>query len=344
MDILSQSKYLRDPVFDYAFIALIPLFAISSAYFVVLYPQHFHTVLMLDLSLLGYHHVISTYTRIACSTRSLVEYKFLALYLPPIVLLAVFGLAWLNSEWFIATVYLHWQWWHYLRQSEGIAKSIRFKSKSQEAGNEQFNRFIFYLVPAASFILMSSRQPDTYLFMQVYTIPVPVNLANTLALATLVIWCGWLVMQVKALFTGALSLTHFIYLISHYAIYLVAYVLITNVTYGWLAINIWHNLQYIIFVWHFNANTFKEGFDRSRPFISWISQPKRFVLYIGVCLLLTKIVYYIVDMGVLMAKPYTVLPLTVIAYMTLNFHHYVVDSYIWKIRKPAIRQSIGIES
>lgn len=343
MNTLSQPGYLRDPVFDYSFIALIPCLAIASAYFVVLYPEHFNTVFLLDLSLLGYHHVISTYTRIACSTKSLIEYRFLAIYLPPIILLAVIGLAWINSEWLIATVYLHWQWWHYLRQSEGVAKSIRFKSKSQESGREQFNRFMFYLVPAASFILMSSRQPDTYLFMPVYTVPVPVNFANALAFMTLALWCVWFVMQVRALFNRTLSLTHFIYLISHYAIYLVAYVLITNVTYGWLAINIWHNLQYIIFVWHFNANTFKQGFDRSQPFISWISQPRRFVLYFGACLLLTKFVYALVDMGVSYAKPYTLLPLTVIAYMAINFHHYVVDSYIWKIRKPAIRKAIGIE-
>ena len=266
------------------------------------------------------------------------------MFLPPIVLAAVIGLAYMGSVWLIATVYLHWQWWHYTRQSEGISKSIKFKGKSVEKGNENFNRLMFYLVPLTCFLMMSSRQPSTFLFMPVYTLPVPVNLANSLAFVTFALWSAWFVMQIKALVDKTLSLTHFTYLISHYSVYLVAYVLITNVTYGWLAINIWHNFQYIVFVWHFNANTFRGGVDKKQPFISWISQPQRFFIYFGVCILLTEFVYSAVDMGLVLVSSYTILPVAVIAYMTINFHHYVVDSYIWKIRKPVIRKSIGIDA
>lgn len=344
MNAITQTTYLRNPVFDYFFIAFIPVLAIASAYFVVVYPQHFDTIFILDLTLLGYHHVISTYTRIACSTKRLSEYKFFIVYLPPIVLLSVVGLALIGSEWLIATVYLHWQWWHYTRQSEGIAKSIRFKSQSVESGNELFNRAMFYLVPATCFLMMSSRQPESFLFMPVYSLPVPVSLANSLAFVTFGLWVAWFVMQIKALLNKTLSLTHFTYLLSHYAIYLVAYVTITNVTYGWLAINIWHNFQYVVFVWHYNANTFKNGVDKKQPFISWISQPKLFLLYFGLCLLLTRGIYSLVDLGISSISPYTLLPLTIIAYMTLNFHHYIVDSYIWKIRKPTIRKAIGIDA
>lgn len=344
MNIQTQERYLRDPLFDYFFIAFIPILAIASAYFVVLFPQHFNTVLLLDITLLGYHHVISTYTRIACSTRRLVEYKFLIVYLPPIVLVTVIGLALIGSVWLISTVYLHWQWWHYLRQSEGVAKSIRFKGKSVESGNERFNRMMFYLVPVICFLMMSSRQPEMYLFMPVYTLPIPVNVANSLAIVTFVLWCAWFVMQIKALLSRSLSPTHFVYLLSHYTIYLVAYVSISNVTYGWLAINIWHNFQYIIFVWHFNANTFKQGVDKKQPFISWISQPRRFLFYFGACLILTNFLYSALDVGIGLIMPYTLLPVSMIAYMTLNFHHYIVDSCIWKIRKPAIRKAIGIEA
>jgi hypothetical protein len=36
------------------------------------------------------------------------------------------------------------------------------------------------------------------------------------------------------------------------------------------------------------------------------------------------------------------LPLVVVAYQVINFHHYVVDSVIWKVRKKALRQNLGV--
>jgi hypothetical protein len=31
-----------------------------------------------------------------------------------------------------------------------------------------------------------------------------------------------------------------------------------------------------------------------------------------------------------------------IIYQTINFHHYIVDSLIWKLRKPKLRQNLGL--
>jgi hypothetical protein len=36
------------------------------------------------------------------------------------------------------------------------------------------------------------------------------------------------------------------------------------------------------------------------------------------------------------------LPLFAIAYQAINFHHYVVDAIIWKVRKKSLRQNFGI--
>ena len=32
----------------------------------------------------------------------------------------------------------------------------------------------------------------------------------------------------------------------------------------------------------------------------------------------------------------------IIIYQTLNFHHYIVDSRIWKLRKKPVRNNLGI--
>ena len=33
---------------------------------------------------------------------------------------------------------------------------------------------------------------------------------------------------------------------------------------------------------------------------------------------------------------------TIIIYQTINFHHYVVDGLIWKLRKKKLRQTLGV--
>jgi hypothetical protein len=33
---------------------------------------------------------------------------------------------------------------------------------------------------------------------------------------------------------------------------------------------------------------------------------------------------------------------TVIIYQTINFHHYIVDAVIWKLRKPSLRANLGL--
>ena len=338
-----QQKYLRGPVFDYLFIFLIPLVGILPAYYAQAHPIDFNFILTVNLWFFGYHHVIATYTRIAGSVTDAGEYRFLVFYLPLIVLGTVVGLGLFGVAWLIAPVYLYWQWWHYLRQSEGISKAIKFKIGSRELGPEWFNRGIFYMVPLAAFLITLARQPVTFLYMRIHSLPIPMTWVVILAYITLGWWVVWLCVQLFALKTKKLRLNHFCYLISHHVIYLVAYVLIKDITTGWLAINIWHNLQYIVFVWYFNTNTYKGGFDKKRPIISWLSQPHRALIYFAVCLIVTAIFYKFVNLGISVFATQTILPVAIMAYMAINFHHYIVDTVIWKIRNPKVRKSIGIK-
>ena len=35
--------------------------------------------------------------------------------------------------------------------------------------------------------------------------------------------------------------------------------------------------------------------------------------------------------------------MALVIYSAINFHHYIVDSYIWKMRKPSIQKTMDIE-
>ncbi|GLS27941.1 hypothetical protein [Marinibactrum halimedae] len=337
----AQSVCFRNPFFDSFFVVILPVIAISSAVFVSINPSYFDLVLLLDLSLLGYHHVISTYTRLAGSWESNKLNKALTLYLPPFVLFVVFSLALIGSVWLIATVYLHWQWWHYTRQSEGIAKSIKYKSQSTESGPVLFHRLVFYITPITTFAYMSSLQPDAFLYMDVVTLPIPAEMVYGLAAINIILMIAWGCWLIWALYSQKVSLNYALYHLSHHAIFVVAYVAISNINYGWLAINIWHNFQYILFVWHFNTKTINNTVNSGNKLLFWLFKPSRWYLYFGVCLVATALFYGLVDAGISVLTVYTTLPLTVVVYMAINFHHYVVDTYIWKLRQPKIRSVIA---
>ena len=67
---------------------------------------------------------------------------------------------------------------------------------------------------------------------------------------------------------------HTAYVASHIAIFSAGYLLIADINTGWLVLNIWHNLQYVLIVWMFNARRFAKGVDPQRRFLSTISQPR----------------------------------------------------------------------
>ena len=148
------------------------------------------------------------------------------------------------------------------------------------------------------------------------------------------IW--WAVTRVQLWRRGRLPLAHTLYMLSHLSIFMVGYLVIDDITYGWLVINVWHNAQYIGIVWLYNNNRFKNGIDPKAKFLSAISQQRNAWIYFLVCLATSTLMYSIIS-GVTSA-----LSMLIVVYIVINFHHYVVDGVIWKVRKPQLQRNLGI--
>lgn len=343
---LAPTGLLRGPAFDLIFIAGLAAVAITTGLVVTARPGLFWPILILDLWLLGYHHVIATYTRLAFDRESFREHRALVLYLPLAVMAGVTAIALSAGLWLLVSVYLYWQWFHYTRQSEGISKAYAGRARDRDTGNPRLARLAFYAVPIAGILNVSARAPERFLFMPVKTLPVPDWLAFAAVIAAAGL-CGlWLAEQLRILARGRLAPAYFGYMASHFAIFSVAYIGLSEINYGWLAVNLWHNAQYILFVWLFNNRRFNGKVDPQRVLLSTISQDRRFPLYIAACLTLSTVVYTLMEgLGVDAlgnALGVSTAVATVIIYQTLNFHHYVVDSLIWKLRKPALRSKLGL--
>jgi hypothetical protein len=149
---------------------------------------------------------------------------------------------------------------------------------------------------------------------------------------------------VHAWIVGSLPVAHTIYVLTHLTIFGVGYLAIDHINHGWLVLNVWHNCQYILTVWMFNQNRFKSGVDSKHRFLSYLSQRNNFPIYLGVCVLLSTVIYsallYSLEWITLVTA--TSLPLVAVAFQAINFHHYLVDAVIWKVRRKPVRENFGI--
>ena len=262
-----QEGWLRSPKFDFTFVQGVAGLALISGLLVVIRPDLFKWVLAADLWLLGYHHVIATYTRLAFDQKSLREHRFFVFFLPPIVFATTFMLSWSVGVWVISSVYLYWQWFHYTRQSWGISQVYRAKSGGLVTESPLFSRLSFYLLPTWGILYRSWQSPDTFIFVELRVIPIPEYLVNIVGAAAVASMLAWGYQRFQAWRANHLPVAHTWYMLSHFTIFIVGYLLIDDITYGWLVINVWHNAQYILFVWLFNTNRYKAGAPpASRPF------------------------------------------------------------------------------
>ncbi len=337
-----EGGWLRGPKFDAFFVLGTLTIAVLSGLIVMMDPHLFPIVLMLDLWFLGYHHVISTYTRLCFDKQSFQENKFLIVYLPFIVLAVVAGLAHGFGVWILTTIYLYWQWFHYTRQSWGVGQVYRRKENSLVTEDERFLKAVFYLLPLWGILYRSWQSPETFLFLPVWTFPVPRILVDVVGAITVLVLIVWAIGRVRMHRANAMPMAHTIYTVSHLTVFGIGYLLIENITIGWLIINIWHNAQYVLFVWIFNTKRFEGGVKEDAKFLSILSQAKNWPYYFGFCVLLTMVLYSGVNAAEGWFAVVGLAPL-IIVYQTINFHHYIVDSMIWKVRKPKMQKTLGLD-
>jgi hypothetical protein len=335
--------WLRSAEFDLSFIIGLPCLALLTGFVVLMQPELFVPVLILDLWFLGYHHVIATYTRLCFDRKSFGEHWPLLIILLPAVAIITLAIAYGVGLWVIVSIYFYWQWFHYTRQSWGISRAYRGKDRSALYEDGWLDQAIFYALPVLGILHRSNQNPGEFIGLELRVIPIPsalVSLATAAAIALLAIW---VFRRLQAWREGRLATIHTLYLATHFLVFAVAYLLIEDVTVGWLVINIWHNAQYVLFVWMFNTKRFKNGSDPDARFLSYISQPNRLWLYFLTCIGITGVLYWGV-LGTLSAFFFAGLSATIILYQIVNFHHYIVDSMIWKVRKAPMQKTLGLDA
>jgi hypothetical protein len=333
-DVATPRTHIRSREFD-STLLLAPIFAgLAAALLLTADPRLYPFLLVADLWLLGYHHVVATYTRLAFDTQSLRRNRVLAVDLLVGVTVVTLGVAMTAGAWVIASTFLYLQWFHYMRQGYGIARMYyRATPDGQTPGSRDLAAdFAIYLVPIYGIAVRTSTMGDKFLGLPVKVLVLPEAVVTLLGIMAAAAVIAWVVKATRAAMNETLDLQYTGFIASHIGIFLVAYVFVDDVNAGWLAINVWHNFQYVLVVWMSNAKRYAAGVDPTARFLSRLSQPGRVTMYFACCLAITTIVYTLLNR-------FTVLVLgggmaiTVGIYMGINFHHYIVDALIWKRRK-----------
>lgn len=330
--------WVRNPRFDLLFILGTAGLGCVFALVALADPRLFPVLLAIDVWLLGYHHVVSTFTRLGFDRESFRQHRFHVLVLPLLVFGATAAIYQGLGVWPLMSLYFYWQGWHYLRQSYGVSRILDRSSRRPPAHNPA-TPWVLYLLPLAGLLYRSSQGGTVFLKLEIRMLPVPPVVAWVATAAAAVALVVWGVLQARALRAGTGSAAQTLYLATHAFMFTLGYFLIPSLETGWLGLNVWHNAQYILVVWLYNNRRFGERVSEEHRFLSTLSQGRRVLQYMVVCLALSALLYTVVLRGL----GWLQLPAaSLLIVMTLNFHHYIVDSLIWKVRQPALRRNLGL--
>ena len=328
------TAWLRGARFDLTLIGGTAGMALAAGLVVVARPDLFLIVLLLDLWLLGYQHVAATFTRVAFDAASFRRYRFLVTWLPLVLVPAVFLVGMTAGAVVITTIYFYWQAFHYTRQSYGVSRAYARQPGNASFVSAKLDLALIYGLPLWGVLHRSSQGADKFLGLDVFMVPVPALATGAAGAVMIACIVGWLVTLVRRWRLGVLTASYPLYMTSHVVIFLAGYVLTRNMDHGWLILNVWHNSQYLLFVWLFNNKTFGSAPAHDRRLISMLSRRENVLRYFLVCFAIATIGYAALNLVAALPPLETISFLFLIS-QAINFHHYIVDGVIWKRKRAA---------
>jgi hypothetical protein len=294
-----------------------------------------------DLWLVSFPHIGATFTRIAFRREDIRRHAWLLVGLPPVALAAVLGIVRIGDFVALNTVYFFWQTFHYVRQSVGIDRAYRHANGIGPHA-DPLGESLLYLVGGWGMLWRCAERPPAFLGIALWVPNVPRSIATAAALAVIAVFIAWLIRTFRTLDDSSGAWVRPLYLFTHMIIFIVGYVIVRDATRGWLIVNVWHNAQYLLFVWMQNQRRARADGNAPTDLLAWISQPERMLPYAAVCFALGTLAYgtlFAMTGGPRLGAQSATL---VIAMQAINFHHYVVDAVIWRRpRSPRQRSRIG---
>ena len=252
------------------------------------FPSSFETLFLINIWLFSLPHTFSTITR--SDRRSVKSFSF-AIGLLLFFLLAVLTVSHLAGMVLVYSLYFYWQQFHYAKQNFGMAGWN--SSKKSDLLDQCF--FVgTAAICLAGLFSEGSQGFFGYVLMNPFLTSVP---KSYLVLALMLVTAAYLCLRPRQ-FKPALG---------HVGIFGFCYLYCEHFALGWLLLNIFHNIQYLVFMKNFEL----------RP--SFIVLP---LVLTGVLYLLQ---FHLISGLILFS-----LPASLGIMLSLNFTHYTLDGLIWR--------------
>lgn len=287
-------------------------------------------ILYIDIWLLANPHIVATYTRIGAMS-SRIRLRLALIFVAPVLIVGLTVVALAYEAAGLFALYFALQAFHVARQSYGIARRYDHRPPMPCRG---LPYWLIYLFPAWGYLHRSAQASNSFLGYPIWLPPVAQELAfaaGIAAIAGAACWFACLVYtkgraQADGPFNGLV--------LSHLVISLVGYVWISDITVGWLVVNVWHNIQYLIFVYRQRQPGITSGESDAavahpKSVVELLKPPMTFFLTCAIC----GAVLYAAASHAGESLLWLGLPTILIAHFVLNFHHYLADSVIWKRRR-----------
>ncbi|MGF6347433.1 hypothetical protein [Variovorax sp. W2I14] len=292
-------------------------------------------VLYIDIWLFANPHLVATYTRIRQISPS-IKTHWVLIFAAPVLIgtgLTIIALAYEAAG--LLALYFVLQAFHVTRQSYGIARRC---DRRLQVSYQRLPYFLIYIFPAWGYLHRGAQAPDSFLGYPIWLPPVPKELDFAIGIVAVI---GALLWFARLWYRRSAQQENFLFnnfVFSHLLVSLVSYILISDITLGWLVVNVWHNIQYLMFVYRQRRSDIKEGNDAGElkntlaPRKSLIELLKRPTVFFSGCFVLGAIFYVVADKTG-ESLLWLGFPTVLIAHLIFNFHHYLADGLIWKRRR-----------
>lgn len=327
----APSAWLRSERFDYRSIASITLVAIGVGALAQLVPAALQALFIADVTFLGWQHVATSFTRVAHHPSER-ERRFILYVLPLLAIGAVtLGIALLGTS-TLGAIYFYWQTFHYARQVWGIDRI--YARKAGQRAPDRFTEALIYAIAAAAMAHRSLVSVVNFGGEEIHFMAIPRWLPLLFDASAILIGTAWVVRAIRNPEVAYVRPIRATFIATYALVFALGYGLFGDFLTGWVLVNVWHNLQYLMLVRIFNEDRFSGARSDAKGLVARLSQPAMWLPYFAIMTFIGVLLTLALQSLSLLSLP-SVIPLTFAAAMSLNFHHYIVDGIIWRSPKPS---------
>src|SRR5207248_383292 len=239
----------------------------------------------------------------------------------------------------LRTVIFYWASWHFVAQAYGILRIYQRKQNAIGTIAARLEKAILFL---SCFFCVAHRiytGPWELFGVQIWHPYPKAWMVNGIGAVTVVAVLGYVAVALQrrprsaaARDAGRVALVRPLLVASTAFGFYMPFVVIKEGTSAFAAAALWHAVQYIGIVWHYNRTRYAGKHDPDARLISWASQPGHTLGYVAMLAGCAAGVYG-VALLLLPLVPWTLSDFSLALWTGLTLGHYYLDGKIWKFKQ-----------